>query len=63
MFKEKLTGKEMFALFALSMAGIFATTLVAWYYPDYPNYITYAGIASVVMMAAVGFLITRQKTA
>ena len=58
---KKLTGKEIVTLFALSMLGTSATSLVAWYYPDYPDKITLAGVVSVALLVAVGVLIIRKK--
>ena len=52
----------MLVPFVVCMAGIFAMTAVAYYYPDAPGYITYGLLAlTVALLIVVAFLLTRAK--
>lgn len=61
---RKPTPREVFVLFAVCIAGCFATSLVGWYYleSDHPAEI-YVGVPSVALIIAVAFFMFRRNKA
>ena len=52
----------MLVPFGVCMAGIFASTAVAYYYPDAPGYIIYGILAlTIALLIVVAFLLTRAR--